>query len=132
MIFDGGGGRVCTVAHNYHHNYKLFTAKPNSSRQNKKSKLAAKPKKFTANQIAHGKTKKLTAKQKMLTVKPIAHGKTRKGSSWTLIVLAMVVGKKQDTVAFFSNYVVVDYIVLFKLRSGGCIRSELLCEMWSR
>ena len=105
------------MVHNCHHNYKLFTAKPNSSRQNQK---------------ARGKTKRLTAKEKKLTAKPIAHGKTRKGRSWTLTVLAMVVEKKQDMVALFSNLVVVDYDVLFKLRSGGCLRSELLHEMWSR
>ena len=78
------------MAHNCHHNYKLFTAKPNSSRQNQKrsrqnkiahgktKKLAAKLKKFTANQKAHGKTKKLTAKPNSSRQNQKARGKTKK------------------------------------------------------
>ena len=65
-----------TVAHNCHHNYKLFTAKPNSSRQNQK--------RSRQNKIAHGKTKKLAAKLKKFTGEPKssrqnkkAHGKTK-------------------------------------------------------
>ena len=41
-------------------------------------------------------------------------------------VPAMVVGKKQDMVVFFSNSVVVDCNALFKLWSRGCVQSELL------
>ena len=78
------------MAHNCHHNFKLFTAKPNSSRQNQKrsrqnkiahgktKKLAAKLKKFTANQKAHGKTKKLTAKPNSSRQNQKARGKTKK------------------------------------------------------
>ena len=49
------------MAHNYHHIYKSFTAKPNSSGQNQKSSRQ--------NKIAHGKTKKLAAKPKNFTAK---------------------------------------------------------------
>ena len=159
---------LSTVAHNCHHNYKFFTAKPktftakqNSSRQNQKGhgktkRLTAKSNTWRQNQKARGKTKKLAAKPnssrqnikapgktKWLTAKPKssrqnqkahgktkkAHGETRKGRSWTLTVLAMVVEKKQDMVALFSR---LRCFVLFKLRSGGCVRSEVLRETWSR
>lgn len=92
------------------------------------------------NQIAPGKTKKVHSKIKYLNAKPkisrespksspqnqIANGEESKGSSWTLKVRAMVVGKKQDMLAFFSNSVVVDCNAVFKLWSRGCVQSQLL------
>ena len=116
-----------TAKQKTHDKTKKLTAKPKT--HGKTKKLTAKQKSSRQNQIVHGKTKKLAAKPNSSRQKKKAHGKTRKGRSWTLTVLAMVVEEKQDMVALFS---ILRCFALFKLRNGGCLRSEVLCETWSR
>ena len=56
--------------YNCHHNYKLFMAKQNSSRQNQK-RLAAKPNKLTTKPNTSQQIRKVRGRTKWLTAKAI-------------------------------------------------------------
>ena len=84
-----GSSPYPTLAHNCHGKTKNLTAKPKTSRQNRKPHgktknftaktkyLTAKPKTSRQNQRPHGKTKYLREKTKYFTAKPNTHGKTK-------------------------------------------------------